>query len=376
MTLASQSYRMRYDRMPIEIEAPEEYGYENIRYNLSESSFTDQTLESLDLKIPNLKLIYNEHRGGKKLRKLVASGGDSLHEDDVLITSGAAGALFIISTSQLNPESHLVVVRPNYSTNIETPRAIGCEISFIDLTYEDQFQINVAAIEASIKRNTKIVSITCPHNPTGTLISEDSLRQLVAVTKKHNCLLLVDETYRDISYGSQLPIAASLGDHVISVCSLSKSFGAPGIRVGWLICKDQSLQTTFLAAKEQMSISGSVVDEWIAEQLLARKSEILQVTTAEMKIRRSIVAAWIEKEELLEWVQPEGGIVCFPRMTREPVGGTAGFYKRLLEVHGTYVGPGHWFEMPDTSFRVGYGWSTRSELEEGLEAISKALREL
>ncbi|THY73065.1 aspartate/tyrosine/aromatic aminotransferase [Aureobasidium pullulans] len=367
---------MRYDRMPIEIEAPEEYGYENIRYNLSESSFTDQTLESLDLKIPNLKLIYNEHRGGKKLRKLVASGSDSLHEDDVLITSGAAGALFIISTSQLNPESHLVVVRPNYSTNIETPRAIGCEISFIDLTYEDQFQINVAAIEASIKRNTKIVSITCPHNPTGTLISEDSLRQLVAVTKKHNCLLLVDETYRDISYGSQLPIAASLDDHVISVCSLSKSFGAPGIRVGWLICKDQSLQTTFLAAKEQMSISGSVIDEWIAEQLLARKSETLQVTTAEMKIRRSIVAAWIEKEELLEWVQPEGGIVCFPRMTREPVGGTAGFYKRLLEVHGTYVGPGHWFEMPDTSFRVGYGWSTRSELEEGLEAISKALREL
>ena len=141
---------MRYDRMPIEIEAPEEYGYENIRYNLSESSFTDQTLESLDLKIPNLKLIYNEHRGGKKLRKLVASGGDSLHEDDVLITSGAAGALFIISTSQLNPESHLVVVRPNYSTNIETPRAIGCEISFIDLTYEDQFQINVAAIEAHL----------------------------------------------------------------------------------------------------------------------------------------------------------------------------------------------------------------------------------
>ncbi|THZ51756.1 aspartate/tyrosine/aromatic aminotransferase [Aureobasidium pullulans] len=376
MTLANQSYGMRYDRMPIEIEAPEEYGYENIRYNLSESSFTDQTLESLDLKIPNLKLIYNEHRGGKKLRKLVASGSDSLHEDDVLITSGAAGALFIISTSQLNPESHLVVVRPNYSTNIETPRAIGCEISFIDLTYEDQFQINVAAIEASIKRNTKIVSITCPHNPTGTLISEDSLRQLVAVTKKHNCLLLVDETYRDISYGSQLPIAASLDDHVISVCSLSKSFGAPGIRVGWLICKDQSLQTTFLAAKEQMSISGSVIDEWIAEQLLARKSETLQVTTAEMKIRRSIVAAWIEKEELLEWVQPEGGIVCFPRMTREPVGGTAGFYKRLLEVHGTYVGPGHWFEMPDTSFRVGYGWSTRSELEEGLEAISKALREL
>lgn len=365
---------MRYDRMLIEIEAPEEYGYDRIKNNLSESSFADQTLESLNLQIPNLKLIYNEHRGRTALRKLVAGGSDSLREDDVLITSGAAGALFIISTSQLTAESHLVVVRPNYSTNIETPRAIGCAISFIDLTYEDEFQIDIAAIEASIQPNTKIVSITCPHNPTGTLISEDSLRQLIAITKKHGCLLLVDETYRDISYGRQLPIAASLGDHVISVCSLSKSFGAPGIRLGWLICKNKSLQTTFLAAKEQMSISGSVIDEWIAEQLLARKSEILSVTIAEMKIRRKIVADWIEGEELLECVQPEGGIVCFPRMIKEPVGGPAAFYKRLLEVHGTYIGPGHWFEMPDTSFRVGYGWPTRSELEEGLRAISKALR--
>ncbi|KAH0360797.1 aspartate/tyrosine/aromatic aminotransferase, partial [Aureobasidium melanogenum] len=348
---------MRYDRMLIEIEAPEEYGYDKIKNNLSESSFADQTLESLDLKIPNLKLIYNEHRGGTALRNLVVGGNDSLHEDHVLITSGAAGALSIISTSQLTPQSHLA-------------------ISFIDLTYEEKFEIDIAAIEASIQPNTKIVSITCPHNPTGTLISEECLRQLVDITKKRGCLLLVDETYRDISYGRQLPIAASLGDHVISVCSLSKSFGAPGIRLGWLICKNRSLQTTFLAAKEQMSISGSVIDEWIAEQLLARKNEILSVTIAEMKIRRSIVAAWIEEEELLECVQPEGGIVCFPRMTKEPVGGTATFYKRLLEVHGTYIGPGHWFEMPDTSFRVGYGWPTRSELEEGLRAISRAMRGL
>lgn len=369
-------FKMKYDRMPIEIESPEEYGYGNIKNNLSESSCIDQTLDSLNLKIPNLKLIYNEHRGGERLRELIADGGESLDKNDVLITSGAAGALFIVATSQLSPSSHLVVVRPNYSTNIETPRGIGCEISFIDLKYEDQFQIDCSAIEASIKHNTKIVSITCPHNPTGTLISRESLDQLVAITKKHGCLLLVDETYRDLSYGSRLPIAASLGDHVISVCSLSKAFGVPGIRLGWTITKNKNLQTTFLAAKEQISISGSVVDEWIAEQILARKTEILQATMNEMQVRLDIIAAWMEKEHLLEWVRPEGGVVCFPRMKEEPVGGTHGFYKRLLEVHGTYVGPGHWFEMPDTSFRIGYGWSTREELENGLEAISKALRGL
>ena len=79
-------------------------------------------------------------------------------------------------------------------------------------------------------------------------------------------------------------------------------------------------------------------------------------------------------EELLEWVAPSGGVVCFPRMRNQPFGGTAAFYERLLGRYGTYVGPGHWFEMPDTHFRLGYGWSTGDELEAGLEAISGALR--
>ena len=74
------------------------------------------------------------------------------------------------------------------------------------------------------------------------------------------------------------------------------------------------------------------------------------------------------------WVPPAGGVVCFPRMRVAPAGGTQAFYRRLLEVHGTYVGPGHWFEMPDTYFRLGYGWPTASELEAGLDGISRALR--
>lgn len=359
--------------MPIEIESPEEYGYEKIKNNLSESSCTDRTLESLQLQVPNLTLLYNEHRGNSHLRELIVEGS-SLKSDDVLITSGAAGALFNISISQLNAGDHLVVVRPNYATNFETPKAIGCEISFIDLDFESAFQPDLKVVQAAIKPNTKIVSITVPHNPTGTVIPLALLETFVVMTKSHGCLLLVDETYRDINYSQPLPIAASLGDHVISVSSLSKSFGIPGIRIGWIITRNRQLQETFLAVKEQISISGSVVDEWIAEQVLSRKREIISATTEEMKTRRDIVAKWIEKEDLLEWVRPEGGVVCFPRMKREPIGWTPAFYDRLLNRYGTYVGPGHWFGMPDTYFRVGYGWPTREQLEAGLEAISKALR--
>ena len=365
---------MRYLRMPIEVESPEEYGYSNIRYNLSESSIRDQSLSDLGLNVPNLTLLYGEHRGSRPLRDLIAADQSEFTADDVLITGGAATALFIVSTSLLGASDHLVVVRPNYATNLETPRAIGCAISCIDLQLEAKFRLDFEKLAAEITPRTRLVSVTCPHNPSGVMFTADELHRLVALTKAKGCYLLVDETYRDLSYDGPLPLAATLGSHVISVSSLSKAYGIPGIRVGWLITRDPKLQETFLAAKEQISICGSVIDEWIAEQVLARRVSILAPTLIEMRERRKLVSAWIEQEPLLECAPPHGGVVCFPRMRADPPGGTAAFYKRLLETHGTYVGPGHWFEMPDTFFRLGYGWPTRAELEAGLAAISRALR--
>jgi aspartate/methionine/tyrosine aminotransferase len=165
-----------------------------------------------------------------------------------------------------------------------------------------------------------------------------------------------------------------LGAHVISVASLSKAYGAPGLRIGWLINTDPSLQERFLAAKEQINICGSVIDEWVAERILERKAELLGPTLREMRRRHALIRDWLNTEALLEYVPPQGGVVFFPRMRAEPAGGTAAFYRRLLETHGAYVGPGHWFEMPDTYFRLGYGWPSAAELEAGLDAISKALR--
>jgi aspartate/methionine/tyrosine aminotransferase len=365
---------MKYKRMPIEIESPEELGYGNIAYNLSESSIADRTIADLDLTIPDLKLLYGEHRGNRTLRSAVLTDVPGLNADDVLITAGAAGALFIVSTSLLSPDDHLVVVRPNYATNLETPRAIGCEITFVDLAFEDGFRLNLDAVVGAVNEKTKLISITCPHNPTGVMLTEQELRGLVQKSAELGCILLVDETYSDIVHGSALPVAASLGDHVISVSSMSKSYGIPGIRIGWLISQNAKLRDLFLAAKEQISICGSVLDEWIAEQVMVNKRAILEPICREMRDRLDQVEAWIESEDLLEWVRPSGGVVCFPRMKREPAKGTDDFYRRLLDEHGTYVGRGRWFERPDTYFRLGYGWPSREELEAGMAAISRALR--
>ncbi len=360
--------------MPIEVESPEEYGYARIRYNLSESSVADQRLSDLGLTVPDMPLLYGEHRGRERLRELIAADGEGLTAADVLVTTGAAGALFIIATSLLGPKDHLVVIRPNYATNLETPRAIGCETSHIDLAFEEGFRIDIDRVASALTPATKIISVTCPHNPTGVMLSEAELRALADLAARHRCRLLVDDTYRDLSFEGRLPLAASLGDHVIGVSSLSKAYGVPGIRIGWLITRDPALQEGFLAASEQISICGSVMDEWVAEQVMERRAAILEPRLIEMRRRLKLVSDWMAGEELLEWVRPSGGVVCFPRMKAEPAGGTDAFYCRLLEDHGAYVGPGHWFEMPDSYFRVGYGWPTPEDLSSGLAAISAALR--
>jgi aspartate/methionine/tyrosine aminotransferase len=364
---------MQYVRMPIEIESPEEIGYGTISYNLSESSITDQRLSDLGLVLPDIPLVYNEHRGSEPLRSLIVDGITGLSSADVLITEGAAGALFIISTSLLSAKDHLVVVRPNYATNIETPRAIGCDISFLDLSFDHDFKLDIAALRALIRPETKVISITCPHNPTGVMLSEAELKQIVEVAKDNGSYLVVDETYRDLSLDTVLPLAASLGSHVISVSSLSKAYGVPGIRLGWLITSNPKLQEIFLAAKEQITLCGSILHEWIGEKILLNRTAILDVRLKEMHRRRQLVEDWMHAEDLLEWVRPSGGVVCFPRMRETPPGGTEAFYKRLMH-QGTYVGPGHWFEMPDTYFRLGYGWPSSDELEQGLHGISQALR--
>jgi aspartate/methionine/tyrosine aminotransferase len=360
--------------MPIEVESPEEYGYARIRHNLSESSISDKKLSDFRLTVPDLALHYNDHRGAPGLRARIVAGEPGLAADDVLVTAGAAGALFIISTALLTKDDHLVVVRPNYATNLETPRAIGCAITFVDLAFEDSFRLDVDRLEAALRPNTRIISITTPHNPTGVALSAEVLGEVAALAARQGCRMVVDETYRDLCYGKLPHLAASLGPHVISVSSLSKAYGIPGIRLGWIVSSDPKLQELFLAAKEQISICGSVIHEWIGEEILARRGEILAVTLAEMRQRLALVTRWMESEPLLEWVPPSGGVVCLPRMRSTPSGGTAAFYQRLLDTEGTYVGPGHWFELPDTCFRLGYGWPTRDELQAGLQGISRALR--
>lgn len=359
--------------MPIEIESPEELGYDSIKYNLTESSMPDMKVDIKLEYINELLLCYTDHAGNPELRRRIAAECAGLSQKDVLVTAGAAAALFIVATSLLESTDHIVVARPNYATNIETPRAIGCGISLLELRFEDNFMIDADRLRALITPETKLISITTPHNPTGSVISEAQLKEIINIAEQSNCYLLVDETYRDMAFADPVPWAASLSPNVISVSSLSKTYGMPGIRAGWILCGNPKLQEIFLAAKEQIFICGSVVDEYLALKLFEKKPEMLMKAKQRLKSSFEIVKNWMNSQDILEWVEPAGGVVCFPRVKNEIDINMDKFYRILNEEYGTYVGPGHWFEMDRRYMRIGFGWPRHEDLTEGLKNILLSL---
>ena len=365
--------------MPIEAESPEEMGYDTIKHNLSESSVSDRTLGELGLQARELNdivLAYGDHRGEYALREEIAAMASGLDAADVLVTAGASAGLFAIATSLLDTESHAVVQRPNYATNIETPRAIQCPLSLIELSFDSQYRIDVDAVMAATEANTRYISITYPHNPTGAVISRADLDTLIDFAERRGIYLLVDETYRDMIYVEDFPVAASLSPSVISVSSMSKTYGIPGIRIGWVISQDNELMKLLLCAKEQIGICGSLLDEAVALAALRQRPTWLKTNNPRLAAARRIVGDWVDGEERIEWVQPDGGCVCFPRISPDADVDLSSFYRRLFDEYGTYVGPGHWFEESKRHFRIGYAWPTTDDLQSGLDAITATLDDL
>lgn len=366
---------MKYRRMPIEIESPEQMGYGNIACNLAESSVTDARLGDFSFDLSNLVLAYGHHVGSPKLCELIAQESPELSADDVLLTAGAAGALFIVNSALLEKGDHIIVARPNYSTNIETPRLIGCEIDFLELKLEENFRLDIKQLKKLIKPETKLISLTTPHNPTGAMISEEELRELARIAEENNISVLIDETYRELSFAEKTPIAASLSPNVISISSVSKAYGLPGVRIGWIINTDKNLMEQFLAAKEEIYICNSLVDEEIAYLAMKDKEKILGRIKTHVAENFEILKAWLLGQDYLDYVLPDGGAVCFPRIKDDKNVDIEKFYRILNDIYKTHVGPGHWFDMDKRYMRIGFGWPKKEELIAGLENMAKALKE-
>ncbi|KAI9724639.1 MAG: hypothetical protein M1835_003896 [Candelina submexicana] len=206
---------MNYQRMAIEKEAPEE----------------NRPLDQ------STALTYTEHRGRIKLRSIIAEASNGLTPDHVLITAGASTSLLIILTALLGAQSHLIATRPNYTSSLEIPRSIGCDITFVDLEFGTQFSLDMEKVAAAIRPGiTKLISICSPNNPTGTTCTNADLCNLADLAREAGAYLLIDETYAPLKYSSepggseQEPATSSSGYLGRNVVTVTRPSDPPVVR--------------------------------------------------------------------------------------------------------------------------------------------------
>jgi aspartate/methionine/tyrosine aminotransferase len=365
---------MWFNRMELEIWF-DKYQYA-IDYDIGESAVKTLSVMDVAIDLEKVLLRYGHHTGHPSLRAVIAQQYPGLSADHIIVTTGASEANFVVVAALAKPGDHVIVEHPNYPSLYEVPRSLGCDVSLLTLKFENRFRPDLDELKRMIKPQTKLVSLTHPNNPTGSMISEEDLRRVIELVELHDTFLLFDETYREMGAdGNLLPPAASLSPNVVSIASMSKCYGLPGIRTGWLATENPLLLDSAVAIREQLSISNNSLSEEIALSVLRRKERFLAGARSRIESNRRLVAEWMSAQSDFEWVYPEVGVVCFPRIKKDVAVDPEELYRILAEKYRTFVVPGCCFEMDERYFRIGFG-ADADEIEKGLANLNKALNEL
>lgn len=363
---------MWFRRMPLE-EWFDRYQYA-IKYDIGESAVKYHVLHELNIDLGAVPLRYGYHMGRPDLRELIAGQYEGLSVEDIIVTSACSEAIFAFNAAILRPGDHAVIEHPTYPSLYEIPRSLGCEVSLLTLEFENEFLPDIERLKSLITPKTKYLNLTHPNNPTGSVISRNILEQVISLAEERDLYLLVDETYRDLSYDRPLPAAASLSRKAISISSMSKCYGLPGIRIGWLAAQDREIVRRVLAVREQVTIANNALSEEIAVSVLQKRREFLDRAKKHLQANLEVVSSWMEKRRELEWILPRAGVVSFPRIKSAGIREPEKLFRLLVEKFQTFVVPGRCFEMDNRFFRLGFG-GEREEIESGLANLAKAIEE-
>ena len=364
---------MWYKRMELEVWF-DRYQYET-RYDIGESAVKTLQLKETGMDLREEYLRYGYHTGRPSLRSVIAEEYPGLSDSHIVVTNGASEANFVIVNAMVKPGDHVIIEHPNYPSLYDVPRSLGCDVTLFRLKYENGFKPDFDELESMIRPETKLISLTHPNNPTGSMITEEELKRAVEIAERHNVILMFDETYRQMAFGDiLLPAAASLSDQAVSISSMSKVYGLPGIRIGWLATRNREILEQALTIREQVTITNTALGEAIAEKVLREKEVWLKKARERILFNRKVVEEWMEQQEDFEWVFPEAGVVSLPRIKKEVRVDYEKLFRLLAEKYKTFTIPGRLFEMEDHYFRLGFG-SNPEEIRKGLENLNQALGE-
>ena len=327
-------------------------------------------------RLASLRLGYGDAAGDPALRDAVASLYTGLSADEIL-TGAPEECIFIALTSLLEPGDHVIVTSPAYQSLLELPRAAGCRVSEWRLERTATgWLLDLDELTRLSAGGVKMIVVNFPHNPTGYLPDRDEFEAIVETADRHGAVLFSDEMYRYLEQNDaeRLPPACELYRSAISLGGLSKAYGLPGLRTGWLASRETSLLTPAAAMKDYTTICASAPVEFLA-RIAVENTATITWRCREI-IRPNLEAAeafFASHREWFGWIPPRAGSVAFPELLPSNPGGiaTADELSALLrERENALLLSGTLFDRNPAEFRIGLG---RLSFPEALERLSHVL---
>jgi aspartate/methionine/tyrosine aminotransferase len=323
----------------------------------------------------DLPLGYNEAVGTRELRTMIASTYENIDPDNILVTTGAIEANFLLFNVLLDAGDHVISPYPAYQQLYSVPRAIGCDVSLWKVTPENGFRYDLDALRNLVTPNTRLIILNTPHNPTGAMLSENELRQVYSLAESVGATVLCDEAYRWIAIPggeSIAPPMCTLGSHGISVGTVSKPFGLPGLRSGWMVAPKEIISKCW-AMRDYVSLSPGKLNDAIAILAFKHREKIIERNNSIISANLDAANRWVAShEDILSWKPPRGGLLALLQYHLNIP--SLELADKLATEYSVMLAPGSSFGY-ENYLRIGIGQNP-STFKSGLESASRCFLDI
>jgi aspartate/methionine/tyrosine aminotransferase len=302
-----------------------------------------------------LRLGYTEVPGSPELREAIAATYETVSPDDVLVLSCAEEGIFTLLHALLRTGDHAVVETPCYGSALEVARSTGAEVDRWQRRFADGWAHDLVELEAALRSGTRLLYVNTPHNPTGTQMPARVFDAVVEAASERRLVLFSDEVYRGLEHdpADRRPAVCDVYEHGVSLGSVSKTYGLPGLRLGWIATRDRALLKAIEALKLYTTICSSAPSELLAAIAVRNREALIGRNLELVRRHLPLVAAVVDRRsELLSWVAPTAGPIGFPRVA--PPADAAALCDDLVGRSSVLLLPGGVFGQP-AHVRVGFG---------------------
>ena len=317
---------------------------------------------------------YTESMGAPSLRNTIAGIYRDIVPEQTFVVSSAEEGILLVHRGLLQPGDHFIIETPCFESALELARNTGAEVSEWRRRADENWAHDVKALEALIRPNTRMIYICTPHNPTGLLMPRPVLDEVVELCRDCNIILFCDEVFRELEHdpATRLPAACELYDNAVSLGSMSKTYGLPGLRLGWLVSRNPDLLRQCLEHRFYTTICNSAPSEVLCDVALRHRQALIDRNLDIVRHNIPLLEVFFcQHADIFEWVKPDASPMTFPRF--KPKQSVAQFCDDLVRTSGVMLLPGTVYDEPH-HIRFGYGRRNMPEALSKLDAYLESNR--